>query len=285
MTARRRLDAELVRRSIVASRESARREVEAGNVLVGGSIATKPARLVLASDAIELVGQPPPFVSRAGGKLAGALATFGVDPAGLHCLDAGSSTGGFTDCLLQAGAARVDAVDVGTHQLHERIRANPLVVVREQTDIRTVTLDMIDGPVDLVVGDLSFISLRVVLDTLVGLAKPGSDLLLLIKPQFEAGKQEASKTKGIIRDPEIWRRVIQEVSAASSVAGAGMMNLMTSPVRGTAGNTEFIGRFVVGAAGVADLDALLDDVIGHRVLTGDGDGDGASASPTAEAGA
>ncbi len=261
MTARRRLDAELVRRSLVASREAARREIEADNVMVGGAIAAKPARLVLPSDDVQLIGPPPKFVSRAGGKLEGALDGFGVDPAGLHCLDAGSSTGGFTDCLLQRKAHRVDAIDVGTNQLHEKVRANRRVKVREQTDIRTVTLEMIDGPVDLVVGDLSFISLRAVLDTLVGLAKPDARLLLLVKPQFEAGRQEASKNKGIIRDPEIWRRVIHEVATESMRVGAGMIDVMTSPVRGTAGNTEFIGHFVVGADQSPDLEHRVDAVI------------------------
>ena len=261
MTTRRRLDAELVRRSMVNSREAARREVEAGNVMVSGSIATKPARLVLPSEDVQLVGPPPKFVSRAGGKLEGALDTFEIDPAGMHCLDAGSSTGGFTDCLLQRGASRVDAVDVGTNQLHEKVRSDKRVRVREQTDIRSVTPEMIDGPVDLVVGDLSFISLRVVLKTLVELAKPGSDLLLLIKPQFEAGRQEASKNKGIIKDPEIWRRVIHEVATESTRVGAGMLDLMTSPVRGTAGNIEFIGRFRVGEPQLDTFDELVDAIV------------------------
>ncbi len=245
MAARRRLDAELLRRGMVPSREAARREIQAGKVIVNGAPADKPARMVLGGDDVQILGPPPKFVSRAGGKLEAALDHFGVDPAGLTVLDAGSSTGGFTDCLLQRGAAVVHAVDVGTNQLHERLRADERVRVREQTDVRTVDAEMLGGAVDLVVGDLSFISLRLVLPALVAACRPGAPMVLLIKPQFEAGKQEASKGRGVISDPAIWQRVIGEVEEAALSLGAVMLDVMESPVTGASGNVEFVGHFRV----------------------------------------
>ncbi len=245
---RRRLDAELVRRGLLPSRDAAKREIEAGNVIVGGAPTAKPARLVLPSEAIEVLGPPPKFVSRAGQKLEAALDHFGVDPIGQRVLDAGSSTGGFTDCLLQRGASLVFAIDVGTNQLHERIRSDPRVDVREQTDVRRLTVESIGEPVDLVVGDLSFISLKLVLPALVSVAQPESSMLLLIKPQFEAGKQEAARGRGVITDPEIWARVIEEVKAAAMSHGATMIGVMKSPITGTAGNVEFVGHFRTAAS-------------------------------------
>ncbi len=246
MATRRRLDAELVRRELVSSRQEARREIEAGRVTVGGAPTTKPARLVLPSEDVQLLGPGPKYVSRAGGKLEAGLDHYEIDPTGLRVLDAGSSTGGFTDCLLQRKAAKVYAVDVGTHQLHEKIRADDRVVVMEQTDVRSLDVDRLSdgGRVDLVVGDLSFISLKLVIPTLVELAKPGASMLLLIKPQFEAGRQEASKNRGVITDPVIHERVIQEVRSAALSVGAVMLGVMESPVTGSAGNLEFVAHFV-----------------------------------------
>jgi len=246
--ARRRLDAELVRRGLLPSRDVAKREIEAGKVVVGGAPTTKPARLVLPGEDIRLLGPPPRFVSRAGQKLEAALEHFDVDPSGLRVLDAGSSTGGFTDCLLQEGARRVIAVDVGTNQLHERLRADDRVDVLEQTDVRSLSADQIGGVVDLVVGDLSFISLRMVLPNLIDLCRTGASMLLLIKPQFEAGKQEAAKGRGVITDPAIWDRVIAEVETAARSLGAEPMGVMKSPITGTAGNVEFVGHFRCAAA-------------------------------------
>lgn len=250
MAARRRLDAELVRRGLVSSREQASRLITESKVLVGGAIADKPARQVDPGQAIELLGPPPPYVSRAGGKLAGALDHFGIDPSGWRVLDAGSSTGGFTDCLRQRGADTVFAVDVGTHQLHERVRADPHVMVFEQTDIRSVQCELLGGPVDAVVGDLSFISLAKVLPALVACARPGAPLLLLVKPQFEAGRQEVSRGKGVISDPETWRRVLAEVADSADAAGAPMVDVVRSSVVGTTGNVEFVGYFIAGADGI-----------------------------------
>ncbi|MFT7598511.1 MAG: 23S rRNA (cytidine1920-2'-O)/16S rRNA (cytidine1409-2'-O)-methyltransferase [Acidimicrobiales bacterium] len=237
----------MVRRQLVPSREAARRLIDDAKVLVGGALADKPARQVLPSDAISLLAPPPPFVSRAGAKLDAALDEWAIDPAGLVCLDVGSSTGGFTDCLLQRGAKQVYAVDVGTNQLHERLRSNKRVIVREQTDIRQVRSEQLPEPLDLVVGDVSFISLRKILAPVVALADAGVPLLLLVKPQFEAGKQEASKGRGVITDPAIWRRVLAEVEAAAVESGAAMLELMPSPITGTSGNVEFVCRFAVGA--------------------------------------
>lgn len=243
MAGRRRLDAELVRRGLAPSREQARRLVIEGQVLVGGSVADKAARQVLPSEDLQLLVTPP-YVSRAGGKLEAALDRFMVNPGGLVCLDAGASTGGFTDCLLQRGASLVHAIDVGTNQLHEKLRGDDRVKVQEQTDIRA--LDRLDPQPTLIVGDLSFISLGKVIPSLVDLVEPETPMLLLIKPQFEAGRQEASKGKGVISDPTIWTRVIGEVEAASAEAGAAMLDVMASPVTGTNGNVEFIAHFVVG---------------------------------------
>lgn len=206
---------------------------------MGGAPAPKPARLVDAGDPIRVLGPPARFVSRGGDKLAGALERFDVAVSGARCLDAGASTGGFTDALLQAGARQVIAVDVGRHQLHERLRADPRVDCREQTDIRALGLDEV-GDVDVVVADLSFISLRAVIEPMLAVLAPAGDLIVLVKPQFEAGRVEASKGRGVIRDPEIWQRVLGEVLVAIEEAGAAIMDAMVSPLRGTGGNVEFL---------------------------------------------
>jgi len=253
---RRRLDVELVRRGLAESREKAQDDIAGGRVLVSGAVADKPSRQVDAGEPIELRGPPPRFVSRGGEKLDAALDRFAIDVTGLRCLDAGASTGGFTDCLLQRGAAHVIAVDVGFGQLHERLRADARVDNRERTNVRELVLD---DPVDLVVGDLSFISIRTVLPAL--LAATTGDLVLLVKPQFEAGRQEVSKGRGVIRDPAVWRRVLEEVRSAASEAGATMMEAMVSPITGAEGNVEFLVRLAQRAPEShveVDLDALVD---------------------------
>lgn len=250
-----------MRRGLAPSRQRARALVDAHRVRVNGTYADKVARLVDRGDAIEIEGEGPPFVSRGGEKLAGALDAFAVDPTGLRCLDAGASTGGFTDCLLQRGAAEVVAVDVGYGQLHESLVGDHRVRNMERTNIRHTSVDDIGGAVDLVVGDLSFISLRLVLGPLVALARPGASLVLLVKPQFEAGRQEVSRGSGVIRDPAVWRRVLEEVADAGDVAGAGVVDATVSPIRGGNGNVEFLYRFVVGAPrGEIDLDELVASV-------------------------
>lgn len=258
MAARRRLDAELVRRELVATRSQARELIDRHRVQVNGAFADKAARLVSSGDAIEVVGDRPRFVGRGGEKLAGALDTFAIDPTGRRCLDAGASTGGFTDCLLQAGAASVVAIDVGYGQLHESLVASPAVDNRERTNIRHVVADDVGGPVDLVVGDLSFISLRTVMPALVRLVRDGGALILLVKPQFEAGRREAAKGRGVIRDPNVWRRVLGEVVACAADHGAGLAGATVSPIRGGDGNVEFLVHLVAGEPGrPVDLDAVV----------------------------
>jgi 23S rRNA (cytidine1920-2'-O)/16S rRNA (cytidine1409-2'-O)-methyltransferase len=209
-------------------------------VVVAGAPATKPARLVAPDEPIVVVGPPPRFVGRGGEKLAGALDRFSIDLDGARVLDAGASTGGFTDCALQAGAREVVAVDVGRGQLHQRLRTDERVDVRERTNVRHLRFGDLGDPVDAVVADLSFISLRTVVDALVSLARPGADLVLLVKPQFEAGRAEAARGKGVITDPEVWARVLREVAAALGDLGAAIMGLMASPLRGADGNVEFL---------------------------------------------
>jgi 23S rRNA (cytidine1920-2'-O)/16S rRNA (cytidine1409-2'-O)-methyltransferase len=227
---RRRLDLELVRRGLTDSRQQARHLIDAGRVLVGGAPAEKAARLVAPGEPVRVLGPPARYVGRGGDKLAAALERFAVDAAGARALDAGSSTGGFTDALLQAGAASVVAVDVGRAQLHERLRADPRVDVREQTDIRVVTPEVVGGPLDVVLADLSFISLQA----------PEGDLIVLVKPQFEAGRAEVSRGRGVIRDPAVWQRVLEEVASTFRTAGGAIMEAMVSPLRGADGNAEFL---------------------------------------------
>jgi 23S rRNA (cytidine1920-2'-O)/16S rRNA (cytidine1409-2'-O)-methyltransferase len=190
------------------------------------------------------VTRPPRYVGRGGEKLEAALDRFELDVTGRRALDAGASTGGFTDCLLRAGATSVVAVDVGRHQLHERLRADPRVELREETDIRSYRAE---APFDLVVADLSFISLRTVAGALVSLSAPGGDLVVLIKPQFEVGRAEATAGRGVIRRPEAWAAALDGAIGAIEDRGAAMMGLMLSPLRGADGNVEFLGWFRPGA--------------------------------------
>jgi 23S rRNA (cytidine1920-2'-O)/16S rRNA (cytidine1409-2'-O)-methyltransferase len=230
--------------------------VAAGRVRVGGAPAVKPAHLVDAGQPVEVVGPGPRFVGRGGEKLDAALDRFAVVVSGRRALDAGASTGGFTDCLLQRGAAEVVAVDVGYGQLHERLRSDARVDVRDRVNVRTLDREVLGGPVDLVVADLSFISLRTVLPVLVPLVEPGGDLVLLVKPQFEAGRQEAARGAGVIRDPEVWRRVLVEVAEVAAAQGADRMGVMPSPLTGADGNVEFLlhARRGTGAPGGGALD-------------------------------
>jgi 23S rRNA (cytidine1920-2'-O)/16S rRNA (cytidine1409-2'-O)-methyltransferase len=231
-------------------------------VTVGGAPADKPSRQVDPGDAIEVLGPPARFVGRGGEKLAGALERFAVDPSGRRAIDCGASTGGFTDCLLQAGAREVVALDVGYGQLHERLRSDPRVRSFERTNLRRLDPDVVGGRSDLLVADLSFISLRTVADDLLRLALPGADLVLLVKPQFEAGREEAARGRGVITDPEVWRRALRQVVAAFTGRGAAIMDLMTSPIEGADGNVEFLAHFVTADGADASPTAVetLDDV-------------------------
>ena len=245
---RRRLDAEMVRRGLATSRTDAARAIDAGHVLVNGSVADKAARQVHAGDAV-VVTEPARFVSRGGEKLDAALAAFGLDVGGLRVLDAGASTGGFTDCLLQRGAAHVVALDVGHGQLHPRIRSDERVTVIERFHVRDVTRDAIGGTVDLVTADLSFISLTRVLGALVGVCAPGAHLVALVKPQFEAGRVEVSRGHGVITDPAIHDRVRGEVHAALEAAGCAVLGWVDSPITGGDGNREFLVHATVQRPG------------------------------------
>ena len=240
MGARRRLDAELVRRELTTSRTEAQALIAANRVLVNGSIADKSARQVAPGDAVVIEGPPARFVGRGAEKLDHALGVFDVDVRGLRALDVGASTGGFTDCLLQRGADRVVALDVGHGQLHERLRADSRVTNLERTNVRHVDADTIGGLVDVIVGDLSFISLRLVIPTLTRLCQPGSPMVLLVKPQFEAGRQEVDRGRGIITDPVIHDRVRAEIDDAMAACGCEVVGWTDSPITGADGNREFL---------------------------------------------
>lgn len=232
----------MVRRGLAPTRERAQALLGDGQVIVKGSLATKSARLVSADEPIELIGPAPKFVSRGGYKLEAALDAFSIEVASRRCLDAGASTGGFTDCLLQRGASSVVAVDVGYGQLHERLRSDERVKLFERTNIRNITVEYIGGPCSLVVADLSFISLRLVLDALMGCLddRVSSELVVLVKPQFEAGRKEVSRAKGVVRDPIVWREVLDDLGNTIHAAGAAIMGVMVSPITGAEGNVEFL---------------------------------------------
>ena len=258
MTVRRRLDAELVRRGLLGSRRQAVDAITAGRVRVAGSPAAAPARLVAPDEPIQLSGEPPRFVSRGGEKLAAALDRFDVEVRGRRALDAGASTGGFTDCLLQAGAVHVDAVDVGRGQLAWSLRDDPRVTVRERTNVRHLEPDELGGPVDLTVADLSFISLLTVAPALARCTRADGDLVLLVKPQFEAGRARIGKG-GVVRDPGVHRAVLHEVRDGLRDAGLHVVDVMASPLRGADGNVEFLVH--VDAVGPALADPVLDAVV------------------------
>ena len=243
MPRRLRLDAELVRRGLARSREHAAELIAAGRVTVSGAVAGKPATGVTTDVAIVVREDPdrPDYVSRGGHKLAGALAAFepaGLAVAGRRCLDAGASTGGFTDVLLRHGARQVVAVDVGYGQLAWAVQSDDRVVVHDRTNVRELTVEMIDGPVDLVVGDLSFISLELVLDPLIGITDPDGDLALMVKPQFEVGKGRVGKG-GVVREPELREEAVRAVAEASERRGWGARAVTVSPLPGPSGNVEF----------------------------------------------
>ncbi|WP_028473217.1 TlyA family RNA methyltransferase [Nocardioides alkalitolerans] len=250
-----RLDAELVRRKLARSREHASELIAAGRVTVSGARATKPATGVTTDVALVVRDDPdrPDFVSRGGHKLSGALDAFeaqGLVVAGRRCLDAGASTGGFTDVLLRRDVAEVVAVDVGYGQLAWSLQQDPRVAVHDRQNIRDLDTDVIGGPVDLVVGDLSFISLTLVLDALLGVTRPDGDLALMVKPQFEVGKDRVGKG-GVVRDLALRAEAVAGVADAAAARGWGPRAVVTSPLPGPSGNVEFFlwlrrGEAVVG---------------------------------------
>lgn len=262
-----RLDLLLVERGLAESRSLAQRLVMAGQVRVDGQVVLKPAASFPPGALVE-VDHGPPFVSRGGEKLASALATFYLDVSGFVCADVGASTGGFTDCLLQNRAARVYAIDVGQGILHWKLRQDPRVVVMERTNARFVT--GLPEPVDLVTIDASFISLKILLPVVKGWFRPEVEpgtgqpgqVIALIKPQFEAGKSEVARGDGVIRDPAIHQRVLQEVLLYAQETGFEVRGLIRSPLLGPKGNTEFLAWFHYPGEMRSDLEALVEEVAG-----------------------
>jgi 23S rRNA (cytidine1920-2'-O)/16S rRNA (cytidine1409-2'-O)-methyltransferase len=255
--AKQRLDLLMLARGLAATREKARGMIMAGEVLVDGNVVDKPGSPVISESDITLVGKPR-FVSRGGDKLAAALAAFPVDVKGCIAADVGASTGGFTDCLLQADVAKVYAIDVGYGQIALTLRNDPRVLVIERTNARH--LERLDEPVSLVVIDASFISLRLLLPAVKGWLTPQADIITLIKPQFEAGPNAVGKG-GVVRDTAVHRRVLLEVLSFASNIGLQPAGLITSPLKGPAGNTEFLAWLRWGAEPPsADIEALIQSV-------------------------
>ena len=236
-----RLDVLLVSLGLAESRAKAQATIMAGEVYVNGQKADKSGMEVDITANIEVRGSACPYVSRGGLKLEKALRNFGVDPTGYVCSDSGASTGGFTDCLLQQGASKVFAIDVGYGQLAWKIRNDPRVVVMERTNIRYVTLEDLGEPLDLSVIDVSFISLGLVLPVVKTLLKPTGQVLCLIKPQFEAGKDKVGK-KGVVRDPAVHEEVLQNFISLAKSLDFTIRNLTFSPVKGPEGNIEFLAH-------------------------------------------
>ncbi|MBZ6086642.1 hemolysin [Streptomyces olivaceus] len=250
--ARRRLDAELVRRKLARSREHASQLIAAGRVAVGKTVATKPATQVETAAAIVVTADDgdPDYVSRGGHKLSGALAAFvpqGLLVEGRRALDAGASTGGFTDVLLRSGAAHVVAVDVGYGQLAWTLRQDERVTVKDRTNVRELTLEAIDGePVDLVVGDLSFIPLGLVLPALLRCTRPDADLVMMVKPQFEVGKERLG-SGGVVRSAQLRAEAVTGVARRAWELGLGVKGVTASPLPGPSGNVEYFLWLRAGA--------------------------------------
>ena len=245
MKIKKRLDVLLTERMYAESRSKAQAIIMAGQVYVNGQKVDKPGISYEETVEIEVRGDTCPYVSRGGLKLEKALRDFGVKPDGYVCSDSGASTGGFTDCLLQQGASKVFAIDVGYGQLDWKIRSDPRVVVMERTNIRYVTPEQLGEPLDLSVIDVSFIGLEIVLPTIKTLLKPGEgQVLCLIKPQFEAGKENVGK-KGVVRDPKIHQMVLDNFVALVNSLGFTILGLTYSPVKGPEGNIEFLGHLTL----------------------------------------
>jgi 23S rRNA (cytidine1920-2'-O)/16S rRNA (cytidine1409-2'-O)-methyltransferase len=261
-TAKVRLDQLLVERGLAASRARAQALVLAGKVGVGEGDAArrdhKPGDLVAADVAIE-VAAPDPFVSRGGHKLAAALDAFDIDPAGLVCLDVGASTGGFTDVLLQRGARRVYALDVGRGQLADSLRRDPRVVSMERTNARDLTASSLPEPIALATVDVSFISLGLVLGPIAATLGPGGQIVALVKPQFEAGRGRTDH--GVVRDPAVHHEVLERVVAAASALRIGTRAVIPSPLLGPEGNREFLAHLAPGPA-CADIGERIAEAAG-----------------------
>ena len=253
-----RLDVLLVEKGLCKSRTQAQALIMSGDVYVNGQKSEKAGTPTEEESEIEVRGSACPYVSRGGLKLEKALRDFGVDPTGCVCSDSGASTGGFTDCLLQQGAKKVFAIDVGYGQLAWSIRNDPRVVCMERTNIRYVTPEQIGEPLDLSVVDVSFISLRIVLPAIKKLLKPTGQIVCLIKPQFEAGKEKVGK-KGVVRDPAVHEEVLNDFLALAEDLQMTVRNLTYSPVKGPEGNIEFLGHLSMLPEGAVqpDVKALV----------------------------
>jgi 23S rRNA (cytidine1920-2'-O)/16S rRNA (cytidine1409-2'-O)-methyltransferase len=236
---RHRLDLLLVARGLAPSREKAQGMILAGQVEVEGRRVDKAGTPVAEDAEVRVAGPEHPYVSRGGVKLAAALDAFSIDPSGLVCVDVGASTGGFTDCLLQRGARRVYAIDVGYGQLDARLRGDPRVVALEKVNARALTRDHLPEAPSLAVMDLSFISVRLVLPALVPLLAAGATVVVLVKPQFEAGRAEVGRG-GIVRSDRVRDRVVAEVGGAARALGLEVLGSIPSPIRGAKGNQEFL---------------------------------------------
>ena len=234
-----RLDLLLVARGLAPTREKACAMILSGRVEVEGRRVEKAGTPVNSSAAIQVLGPAHPYVSRGGVKLAAALDAFGMDPGGLVCLDVGASTGGFTDCLLQRGALRVYAIDVGHGQLDAKLRSDPRVVLRERVNARNLSREDVPEPVALAVMDLSFISIRLVLPAVVPLLAQGAAVIVLVKPQFEAGRREVPRG-GVVRSAATHRRVVGEIERFGSGLGLTHLGVIPSPIKGARGNQEFL---------------------------------------------
>lgn len=252
---RRRLDAELVHRGLARSREHARTLVDDGRVVLGGVVATKPATQVepTASIVVKQGDDGPDYVSRGAHKLVGALDAFGLDVAGRRALDAGASTGGFSDVLLRRGVAAVVAVDVGYGQLAWPVRSDERVTVLERTNVRDLVATMLPFAPDLVVGDLSFISLALVLPALVAVSRTDADLVLMVKPQFEVGKDQVG-AGGVVRDPALRSEAVRRIAGAAWDLGLGVAGVVASPLPGPSGNVEYFLHLRRGAPPLDDAD-------------------------------
>jgi len=244
MKIKKRLDVLLTERGYAENRTKAQAIIMSGLVYVGGQKADKPGVSYEESVDIEVRTGGCPYVSRGGLKLEKALRDFGVKPEGYVCSDSGASTGGFTDCLLQQGARKVFAIDVGYGQLDWKIRSDPRVVVMERTNVRYVTPEQLGEPLDLSVVDVSFISLKIVLPVIKTFLKPNGQVVCLIKPQFEAGKEKVGK-KGVVRDPETHREVLDQFVALANELDFKILGLTFSPVKGPEGNIEFLGHLTL----------------------------------------
>ncbi len=267
MKIKKRLDVLLTEKGFCDSRSKAQAVIMAGQVYVGGQKADKPGISYEESVDIEVRGESCPYVSRGGLKLEKALRDFGVDPTGFVCSDSGASTGGFTDCLLQQGASKVFAIDVGYGQLDWKIRSDPRVVVMERTNIRYVTPEDLGEPLDLSVIDVSFISLKIVLPAIKALLKPTGQILCLIKPQFEAGREKVGK-KGVVREPETHKQVLDDFVELANSLNFTILGLTFSPVKGPEGNIEFLGHLTLAERDGITPDTALVVSDAHTALKG-----------------